>query len=756
MQSGHVQCGSCGSGFGGSGGYQLGGITVTAGSPTLDHVTFDTNAYAGVSVSGSNPAISNCNFTHNAAGVLNQTPTTATVNARMNFWGSLSGPSGSGPGLGQSVSTGVTYEPWLGSGASAHQFFTAFSLANSTFNPNLAINANLTFSTAQSGNWTLRIYDPSNSLIRTITGTGASGAPTWDGKNDGGSLQPNATYTYQIDGVAGSNSAAPLRGRTMLDTARQLTLSGVAVTPAFFSPNADGVQDTSTLSGTASLDGASWTLNVKNSGGTVVRSASGSASPNLSYTWNGKNTSGAVQPDGVYTLELTVTDGLASASSSPTATLDRTLPVATISWPSAGATLSNVYQSGVADVTVTGTSTDTNLASWTLDYGAGPSPTAWTGIATGSAPVSNAPLGTWSTLALANGQYTVRLAVVDKAGNQKTAPKTVIIGNFNVIGGSQPLNPATSGTVTFTSVVPFTVTETFVIKNSAGQIVNTLFSGTRNAGSYSEVWNGKTALNVYVPAGIYTAVATATAGSSSMTWNPPPATVSDSTSFIGYQHDWWNPLPAFWPFNNLPLSLTYLVPSQTPPRPARAWILFTPDWGRVRFFGTGRISMCGLPGNFCSPAGRYLQAGTYTTGWLGFDNTRVMRPDIQAIVLMITSESSGGNVIMVAGSEPAINNLQVAPPYFRPGFGSLQVSFNAGTFQSGLVTVIATFERLGQAGALKTITRASQPPGVVTLQWDGRSDSGFFLDEGSYLVTITLTDALGSAATQHALITIGY
>lgn len=38
---------------------------------------------------------------------------TGTVTATGNWWGSASGPSGAGPGTGDSVSTGVTFTPWL-------------------------------------------------------------------------------------------------------------------------------------------------------------------------------------------------------------------------------------------------------------------------------------------------------------------------------------------------------------------------------------------------------------------------------------------------------------------------------------------------------------------------------------------------------------------------------------------------------------------------------------------------------------------
>ena len=184
--------------------------------------------------------------------------------------------------------------------------------------------------------------------------------------------------------------------------------------------------------------------------------------------------------------------------------------------------------------------------------------------------------------------------------------------------------------------------------------------------------------------------------------------------------------------------------------------MFTPDYMSVYIYGVAKISWCGHTGNFCVPAGQYQRPGTYTVPWIGLDGTRTLRPDVQAIVLMVTSEGSDNGVISVTGSEPRITNLSMKPSYFRPGFGSLQVSYNLTTFRDGTVTMVASIERLNFAGAVKTIRLSSQPPGAITFQWDGRTDSGVQVAEGTYLVTITVTDPLGSVATQQALMTIAY
>src|SRR5262249_57197736 len=101
--------------------------------------------------------------------------------------------------------------------------------------------------------------------------------------------------------------------------------SGLAVDQAFFSPNGDGVKDTVTATASNNFDDTNWTVNVRDPSSTIVRTYTVTAAA-LSYTWDGKNNSGVVQPDGLYTFETLVANGSASASGSVTTTLDNTPP----------------------------------------------------------------------------------------------------------------------------------------------------------------------------------------------------------------------------------------------------------------------------------------------------------------------------------------------------------------------------------------------------------------------------------------------
>ena len=89
---------------------------------------------------------------------------------------------------------------------------------------------------------------------------------------------------------------------------------------------------------------------------------------------------------------------------------DATAPTGTITSPAASSTVTG-------SVPITGTASDTNFKEYQLHYGVGASPSTWIAIGTNpyTTAITNGTLGTWSAAALANGTYTLRLRVYDKA-----------------------------------------------------------------------------------------------------------------------------------------------------------------------------------------------------------------------------------------------------------------------------------------------------------------------------------------------------
>ena len=148
------------------------------------------------------------------------------------------------------------------------------------------------------------------------------------------------------------------RRLVVLPAVAALTLTGLGVsadaTPMlgidapedrYFSPNADGVEDT--YSGIASFsEPADVTVTVKDGGGATVRTASGASDGAGDYTvtWDGTKTDGSAAPNGAYTLLIDGTGQATGAHASRTVRVgvDRTMaPAVAISSPAAGSTLTS-------------------------------------------------------------------------------------------------------------------------------------------------------------------------------------------------------------------------------------------------------------------------------------------------------------------------------------------------------------------------------------------------------------------------------
>ena len=512
-----------------------------------------------------------------------------------------------------------------------------------------------------------------------------------------------------------------------------VTITNVAVKPAYFSPNGDGVQDTSTVTATISPSSATWTVNVRKPGNTIVRTGTGSGA-SLSYTWDGKNGSNQVQADAVYTFELIAQSG-GQATATATTTLDRTLPTATITAPASGATLSNVYQNGVSDVNVTGTASDANISLWQVDNGAFV-------LANGVTSITSGTLATWATLGYGNQSYTLRLQVWDKAGNSKTVSRPETVANFKATQNANQVNVATGGTVTYTSTIPSlpppALKETLFIKNEAGQTVTTIVNAaTRSAGTWPDPWNGKNGATL-LPDGAYFYLATVTDGTHSMTWDLTSQFFDNPNTSYSQSG-----APDFDPFNNAPMIITY-----TPGGATRIQIAF----------GLGSVAPpvgCPPPA-FCFIKDHYEDGGTHTVYWPGTDSAGAYRGLAQSIGVYGTTSNFSQNAVVVYGTKPRVTTVTATPVMFGPSFGSQTISFTLSTYLSQSATVAVSFLNQASMSTLRTINLGAQTAGVHTAAWDGKADNGMLVAPGSYLVGVKATDSIGNVAVGQIMTTVQY
>jgi flagellar hook assembly protein FlgD len=401
--------------------------------------------------------------------------------------------------------------------------------------------------------------------------------------------------------------------------------------------------------------------------------------------------------------------------------------------------LSNVYQAGATDVSVIGAVGGESLKRWSLDYGSGASPSSWTTIATGTTRVSNAALGTWQTGSLANGTYTVRLQVWDKAGTRSVVTNTVTLANFTISQNVLQLDGSSGGTVTYTSVVPFSMTEKLVVKDAAGRLVRRLVEGHRLAGTYADSWDGRDDGGDLVPDGPYFYVATVDDGTHSMTWD-----LSDQ-----YLNNYFDSKDAlrivpFDPFNNRPLTFAYDTP-------VAALVTISVFSGRLT------SNDCDQPVEkvLCLVTRRYQEAGAHTFSWAGVDSKGIYRADQYSFVSVTTvRDRFSKNAVVVHGTKPSVHNIAITPSAFAPGTASPDVSFELQTFKGQPADVTIMFLNQASLSTLRTIRLPAQSPGFISVPWDVRADNGAFVAPGAYTITVKVKDNIGNVVQGQILATV--
>lgn len=407
--------------------------------------------------------------------------------------------------------------------------------------------------------------------------------------------------------------------------------------------------------------------------------------------------------------------------------------------PEAGAVVSNVYRSGSSDIEVSGSVTGTQVAGWTLELGAGASPDGWATIASGEGAASAPTLGTWSTAALPNGAYTLRLQARGRDGRHVEARRTVSLANFSVGQDVLQLDAGRGGTVRYTSVVPFELDETLVVKGADGMIVRTLVDGPRQAGTYIDTWDGRDDAGRLVPDGPYFHVARVGQGDHAMTW--------DLTGvYLGnYFHSKdVGKIEAFDPFDNRPLVVSYTCPVA----------------GNVTIsvVGTNLTRLdCDQPGEkaLCLVNRRYQESGVHTFAWAGVDAAGIYRaPDFSLISVTTVRDRFSKNAVVVFGTKPVVRNVRVDPPVVSPGPPGTVVSFDLATFQDQPADVTVSFLNQSSGSTLRRIVVKGQVPGPVAVPWDGRADVGAAVAPGPYTITVTAVDGIGNRVEGQILATV--
>jgi flagellar hook assembly protein FlgD len=171
-------------------------------------------------------------------------------------------------------------------------------------------DATMTGNLSEPAHWTAKVKGSDGTVLDTASGTGGTFSITWDGL-DGGDPVADGAYTVTVD-------AADDWGNAGSSTAGKLTVDTVApeigtVTPAsdpepWFSPNGDGVRDTIALTAGLPESGSLMMRVVDGDNALVRKSITTFPAGTAALSWDGRDGSGDVVPDGLYNVRLTFTD----------------------------------------------------------------------------------------------------------------------------------------------------------------------------------------------------------------------------------------------------------------------------------------------------------------------------------------------------------------------------------------------------------------------------------------------------------------
>ncbi|WP_455383603.1 FlgD immunoglobulin-like domain containing protein [Salinispira pacifica] len=183
--------------------------------------------------------------------------------------------------------------------------------------------------------WNGIFRDSAGERVKQVRFIGAADPQyVWNGTDDSGSRVPDGTYTYTLETVdAAGNSGSSQPVTVTIDT-RPTPLS-LSANPLYFSPNGDGVSDTTTLSPDVGLNEGieRFDLTITNGAGNTVRSFSGSGTVPATFTWDGTDATGQPAPDGSYSTHMRILyqKGNLAEANGPDLVIDTVAPKITIS-----------------------------------------------------------------------------------------------------------------------------------------------------------------------------------------------------------------------------------------------------------------------------------------------------------------------------------------------------------------------------------------------------------------------------------------
>ena len=257
-----------------------------------------------------------------------------------------------------------------------------------------------------------------STVIKTFRFTGVPAAGLrWDGRDEAGRLAPDGNYSYRLvatdrAGNSGASQPVPFALSTA-DTPLLLTADLSA-----FSPNGDGSKDVLTITPQLKVtEGiSSWTAEIVDAAGGMVRTFQGTNAVPKTIPWNGVDGKGSRVPDGAYSARIVVryTMGNEPTAVSPRFIVDTVAPAVEISIPYTLFSPNADQRKDELPIAVRTAHNDEWEASIINSANAAVSNWTWTGAAPAVVWEGRDTAGNL----VADGTYRFRVRSTDEAGNR--------------------------------------------------------------------------------------------------------------------------------------------------------------------------------------------------------------------------------------------------------------------------------------------------------------------------------------------------
>ena len=131
----------------------------------------------------------------------------------------------------------------------------------------------------------------------------------WDGTRTDGSLAGDGTYSFYVEASDdnGNQARSPEYPVTIDVTPPEATIDTPSPDSLIFSPNGDGNKDSLSIEQSGSAEDL-WTGRISDASGRIVNERQWRNSRPEPFEWNGKDATGAVVQDGVYSYRVTSRD----------------------------------------------------------------------------------------------------------------------------------------------------------------------------------------------------------------------------------------------------------------------------------------------------------------------------------------------------------------------------------------------------------------------------------------------------------------